>query len=392
MKSILIISFLHASKKHAGAIRTQRFARYLPVFGWRPFIITKQPLNETEGGKIDKVENTFYAPFIPLNKPFRLEVFTWIPFMVAEAKRLIRKHQVAVVLISCPPFHQAMAGILLKKLFDVKLVIDYRDAWSLNPYYQSLDWLHQCILAGDKIMEKFLLRQTDLLIVTHQTMKDRYLERFDFLRNRIEVVYNGYDPEGIGIDQDGLFPQFTILHLGDFYVKQKTRAPGLFLQALQKFICQENIAPGRLRVLFVGERYEEVEKTISSLGLSPYVSCLDRVPHDVAMKYLNKSHVLLLIETGDVMTTKVFEYLATGKPILALIKEGEIRKLIEKFSKHSYILTNPDLDRFMTAIEDCYKNYSRNRYEPDESFIALYNRKNQTKELAVCLNRLEQAH
>lgn len=392
MKSILIISFLHTSKKHVGSIRTQRFARYLPMFGWRPFVITKEPSNESRGGRMDKVENTFYAPSIPLNKPFRLEVLTWIPFMVAKAERLIRKYQVKVVLISCPPFHQAMAGILLKRLFDIKVVVDYRDAWSLNPYYQSLDWFHQCILAGDKIVEQFLLRNTDLLIVTHQTMKDRYLDKFDFLKNRIEVVYNGFDPESIGPDQNDLFPEFTILHLGDFYVKQKTRDPGLFLQALRKFISQENIVPGRLRVLFMGEKYEEVEKTISSLDLSSYVSCLDRVPHDIAMKYLNKSHVLLLLETGDVMTTKVFEYLATGKPILASIKEGEVKDLIEKFSRHSYILTNPDLHGLMAAIENCYKNYSRDRYEPDESFIAFYNRKSQTKELAVCLNRLVQAH
>jgi glycosyltransferase involved in cell wall biosynthesis len=310
--------------------------------------------------------------------------------MVAKAISLIQKHQTDVVLISCPPFHQAIPGILLKKLFGIKLVVDYRDGWSLNPYYQKLDWLHRCILTADKVMEKCLLLNTDLLTVTHQTMRDKYLSKFSFLKHRIKIVYNGFDPENIGSGGDDLFPEFTILHLGDFYVKQKTRDPGLFLQALQRFISQRKIAPGKLHVLFVGERYEEVEKTISGLGLSAYVSCVDRVPHDVAMKYLNKSHMLLLIESGDVMTTKVFEYLATGKPILALIKGGEIKDLIEKFSKRSFVITTSDLHRLMMVIEDGYKNYLRNRYEPDESFRASYSRKSQTKQLAICLDRLVQ--
>jgi glycosyltransferase involved in cell wall biosynthesis len=374
--------------KQAGAIRTQRFARFLPQFGWKPYIITKPFLNEDRVTEVSIGDNTFYAPSVSLNKPFRLEVFIWIPFMVVKAIRLIQKRRADVVLISCPPFHPALAGILLKKWFNMKLVVDYRDAWSLNPYYKEVDLFHRFILKGDKVLEKFLLHHTDLLIVSHQTMKENYLRQFSFLKDRVDVVYNGFDPENIGIEGEPLFSEFTILHLGDFYINQKTRDPSLFLIALQKFISQEKIPQERLRVLFIGERYREVEKTISGLGLSSYVLCQDRVPHDLAMKYLDKSHMLLLIETRDVMTTKIFEYLATGKPILALIKEGEIKTMIEKFSKHSHILINQDIHQISWAIGDCYKNFLLNYYKCNEVFATIYNRKNQAKQLSVFLNKV----
>jgi len=374
--------------KQVGAIRTQRFSRFLPQFGWGPYVITKPFLNGKRVREVSIRDTTFCAPSIPLNKPFRLEVFTWMPFMLMKAVSVLQKKSTDVVLISCPPFHQALVGILLKRWFNIKLVVDYRDAWGLNPYYERLDWFHKLILRGDKIMEKLLLRATDLLIVTHQMMKENYLRQFSFLKDKIKVIYNGFDPEDIGGKEETLFPKFTILHLGNFYARQKTRDPILFLSSLQQFICQEKISPETLEVLFIGERYEEVENTLRTLRLSSYVSCLERVPHDMAMKYLNRSHLLLLIETRDVMTTKVFEYLATGKPILALIKEGEIKDLIEKYSNNSYILTDPDINQIIKAIRDSYQNYGSHHVEPNESFLSNFNRQNQTKQLALCLNKL----
>lgn len=387
MRNILIISFLHSSPKHVGALRTQRFAHYLPQFGWKPFIITRPSFHQISEEDVCRSVNTFYAPSVPLNKPFRLEIFTWIPFMLAKALKILRRHRINVVLISCPPFHQALVGILLKKMLGIRLVIDYRDAWSLNPYYQGLDRFHNFILQGDRIMEERLLRNVDLLIVSHRGMKESYSRKFNYLKDRIEVIYNGFDPERINSGEP-LFPEFTILHLGDFCANQKARDPGLFLSALQRMISEEKISANQFRVLFIGERYLEVEKAISNKGLSAYVSCLDRVPHPIAMKYLNRSHMLLLIETRDVMTTKVFEYLATGKPILALITNKELKALIERYSCNSYVITASDVQTIKVSVRDCYGNYRRNMASLLEEFRQIFSRKNQAAVLAEKLEKL----
>jgi glycosyltransferase involved in cell wall biosynthesis len=236
-------------------------------------------------------------------------------------------------------------------------------------------------------MEERLLRNVDLLIVSHQGMQESYLRKFNFLKDRTEVIYNGFDPERIN-PGESLFPEFTILHLGDFYANQKARDPDLFLSALQRVISEEKISASQFRVLFLGERYLEVEKAISNKGLSAYVWCLGRVSHPIAMEYLNKSHMLLLIETMDVMTTKVFEYLATGKPILALVKNNELKALIERHSCNSYVITASDVQAIEVSIRDCYKSYRRNMASLLEEFRQTFSRKNQTAVLAEKLEKL----
>ena len=390
MKNLLIISFFHSSQQDVGAIRTQRFAHYLPTFGWKPYILTKLPPTRNIGQAFMESDAMFYVPTLPLNKPFHLESLIWVPLMLKKAVEIMKRVPMEVVLISCPPFHQAMVGVLLKKWFGTKLVVDYRDAWGLNPYRQHLDTLRRFALRGDNLMEHYLLRNTHLLIVSHQEMKDRYLRQYHFLRDKIEVIYNGFDPEKIEPGRGALFPEFTILHLGDFYAKQKTRDPSTFLSALQKFISERGIPSDRLRVLFIGERYREVEEMIAKRGLSTHVTYLDRVPHDVAMEYLNKAHVFLLIETSDVMTTKVYEYLATGKPILCVVRQGgELESLIRKYSPEAYILAN-DVDRIKEAIESCFDAYQAGHYAPfvNDQFSIRFSRKEQTRRLADLLDRI----
>ncbi len=390
MKNLLIINFFHSSKYDVGAFRTQRFAYYLPMFGWRPYILTKLPIPEKNDQPLRKPEYTYYALSIPLNKPLHLESLIWIPFMLRKAVEIIRRVPMDVVLISCPPFHQAMVGVLLKKWFGIKLVIDYRDAWGLNPYRQHLNMFRRFFLQGDKFMEHYLLRNSHLLVVSHQEMKDRYLRQFDFLRDRIEVIYNGFDPEKIESGQEALFPEFTILHLGDFYAKRKTRDPSLFLSALQRIILEKRIPSDRLRVLFIGERYSEVEKMIANQGLFTHITYLDRVPHNVAMDYLNRSHVLLLIEALDVMTTKVYEYLATGKPMLCLIRQGgELEGFIRRFSTNAYILSN-NVEQVKERINACFEAYQAGRYRTmvSNQFLNEFSRMAQTRHLAELLDQM----
>jgi glycosyltransferase involved in cell wall biosynthesis len=219
-------------------------------------------------------------------------------------------------------------------------------------------------------------------------MQESYLRKFNFLKGRIEVIYNGFDPERIGSGNNSLFTEFTILHLGNFYAKHKTRNPDLFLTALREMISEQEILPGQLRVFFIGERYPEIERAIVGKGLSAFVSYIDRVPHDIAMEYLNKSHMLLLIETMDVMTTKVFEYLATGKPILALIGNKELKSLIERYSCNSYVILEPSLQTIKRDVSHCYRNYSANKPELLDDFRQGFSREVQTAILAGKLEKI----
>jgi len=84
------------------------------------------------------------------------------------------------------------------------------------------------------------------------------------------------------------------------------------------------------------------------------------------------------------MTSKIFEYLATGKPILALIKAGELMNLIQNFSSCSYIVAEPDLQETIRGIRECFR-YCLSRIdlkERDKKFLRDFNRRELTRQLA----------
>lgn len=383
-EKIIFVSYYFSSQYETGGIRAQNFVKYLPQYGFEPIVITKRRTNPYEfRGRVSSIKT------IRANWPFHLEAFTWLPGLFITCMRVIKNEKIKILFFSCGPFSAALVGMLLKKCFNVKLFLDYRDYWTISPYLFRIPRFNRLLNLIQKPLEKFLLKSTDKLITVQKSMEEKYEKTFPFLRGRIETIFNGFDAEDFSGTGDQLFKKFTLLHLGNIHVDLNPSYPMLFLQSLKKMKDEERINESFFQVLLIGEKFEFFNREIQALGLSGIVKHMGRIPHKEAIDYLKKSHLLLLIvETEGIITSKIFEYIAVGKPILALIKEGEIRNLIKKYSQNSYLLFTPDNDEIIMAIEDCYKSYSMHRWEPNKSFAALYNRENQTKQLAGCFNQL----
>jgi glycosyltransferase involved in cell wall biosynthesis len=220
-------------------------------------------------------------------------------------------------------------------------------------------------------------------------MEEKYENVFPFLKGKVNTIFNGFDASDFSGSDHGLFEKFTILHLGNIHMDLNPSYPLMFLQSLKKMKDEGMVQESFFQVLLIGEPFESLNREVQTLGLSEMVRNIGRLPHEEAIVFLKKSHLLLLIvETEGIMTSKVFEYMATGKPVLALTKEGEVKNLIETYSKHPYAFANPDVGQVIAAIKDCQENYSSRKHEADESFKTIYNRENQTKQLAICLNKL----
>lgn len=269
------------------------------------------------------------------------------------------------------------------------MVLDYRDYWTISPYLRKIPRFNRFLNLLQKPLEKMLLRSADRLITIQETMEEKYENIFPFLKGKVNTIFNGFDASDFSGDGHGLFEKFTLLHLGNIHLDLNPSYPLMFLQCLKKMKDEGTIHESSFQVLLVGEPFEFLDRKVQEMGLSEIVRSLGRLPHEEAIVFLKKSHLLLLIvETEGIMTSKVFEYLATGKPVLAMIKEGEIKKFIETYSANSYPFTNPDVEQLIKAVKDCRDNYSLRNHAADESFKTIYNRENQTKQLANCLNGL----
>ncbi|NIM58370.1 MAG: glycosyltransferase [Candidatus Aminicenantes bacterium] len=388
-KKVAVISYFFSSPDKTGGIRSQKFVKYLPQFGIEPIVITKRRTNPYSfGGRMTPLR-TF-----PVNRPFHLETLTWLPGLVLACLRLIKKEKVHSLLISCGPFSSALVGALLKKLFHVKLILDFRDYWTISPYISKVKLFNRLLNELQKPIEKWILRSADKLIVIQKTMEEQYLERFPFLDGKIKTIFNGFDGEDIPDADCELFQKFTLLYLGnlrrpvDFHLYY----PMLFLKSLRKMIDGKLIRESNFQVLIVGEKIRGFEEEVHNLGLSGIVKTLGRVPHEEAINYLRKSHFLLLIvQTQGIMTSKIFEYLATGKPILALIQTGELMDFIQAFSSNSFIVTEPSSQEITRAIRKCFRCYSSKAEQKErrKEFIESFNRKELTRQLAEILHAMQ---
>ena len=252
----------------------------------------------------------------------------WVPFALRKATAIIEKHEIDTVLVTVPPFSALVVGSKLKRRFPhIQLVSDFRDEW-LSFYLKDFDFqTGNHTYRKAQAIERDAVEQSDVVLAVTDTslneIRKRYPEQPD---EKFVCVHNGYDPD--------VFKDFTprehggsrviVTHVGTAY---KTASPRYYLDALDKL-------PGELRcrfeTRFVG-RISESERAILENRKSE-VKMLGFMPQDEALRHIEETDYLLLTMTNEIsLPGKLFEYLATAKPILALSPAGsEVDRLIRE--------------------------------------------------------------
>jgi glycosyltransferase involved in cell wall biosynthesis len=385
-KKIILISYFFSSKYETGGIRVQKFAKYLPCFGMEPIVITR------------KIKDPFLFEgrcislrTLPIHWPFHLESFTWMPGLLWACLNLIKNEKVKVLVFSCGPFPMVVVGVILKKLFNVKLILDYRDYWTLSPQIPKMSGFRRFVNQLLKPLEAWVLKFTDRLILARRKMESDYICHLPFLDGKTETIFNGFDEDDIPkIADEGskYFSKFTVLYLGNLHLDLNLNYPVLFLEGLQRMKVKNLLDESNFQFLIVGENSKALSGKVMELGLSGIVKTLGKLPHSEGLHYLSRSHLLLLLnETEAIFPSKSFEYLATGKPILALTKPGELMDLIREFSPHSKIITSYQTEEIVKGIERSLQGkvcYSEGR-ELTERFRREFNRKELTRRLVKVL-------
>jgi len=180
---------------------------------------------------------------------------------------------------------------------------------------------------------------------------DLYANAFPQWVGKFHYIPNGYDPADFEGVEPKRFEKFTIVHSGTFLPGYRTAHT--FLHALRGLLDREPALAERLQVFFVGKLGEE-RHLVHSLLLSGVVHQTGYVPHRESIAYLKGADLLLLVggkhqweETG-----KVYEYMASGKPILALAHpEGGVADVLH-VHPCARIVDRLSVDRTREALQD----------------------------------------
>jgi glycosyltransferase involved in cell wall biosynthesis len=252
----------------------------------------------------------------------------WVPFALRRARRLIREHGIDTVMITVPPYSSLMVGLRLKHEFpNLKFIADFRDEW-LEYYLNATDFYRgDYIRARATALEREVATYASLVTAvtpsTHETMKQRYA---DLPQDKFALIYNGYDPEpftGFHARPHGT-GKVVISYAGTLH---GTSSPKPYFDALDNL--PDNLrdqVETRLMGRITGDEAQHLEGRKSAIRKYGFL------PQAEVFRHLEETDFLMMIQLhAPSLGGKFFEYMATGKPILAISPDhGETARVIRE--------------------------------------------------------------
>jgi glycosyltransferase involved in cell wall biosynthesis len=361
-KKVLIITYYWPPSGGSGVQRWLKFAKYLPQFGWKPFIFTPEnpafairdeSLLRNVPVEAEVIRFPIWEPYEAFFKISRLfggsasakptvvpsrerslfqSITTWIRgnLFVPDPRRFwvrpsvnfltkfLKENDIRTIVTTGPPHSLHLIGLQLKmKNPELRWLADFRDPWSEWGLLDSLK-VGSVARRYHKKLESRVLATADEII----TITPFYVKRFEALGNRsVNLLTNGFDEadfEGLRYQKS---TEFLIRHVG--IVNEKCD-PRPFMEAVAQLCTEESEFSRNVKVEFIGEVHPSFLEFVSASEILRNITFFaGNIPHWELISLYGSSSLLLMILTGykdaeGFLPGKLFEYLATGLPILAI--------------------------------------------------------------------------
>lgn len=426
-KKVLIITYYWPPAGGPGVQRWLKFVKYLPEFNIEPIVYCpSNPSYPLLDDSLLKEASNYSARVIkqPINEPYKLaKLFSkqtktiskgiiseekkqglaeklmlfvrgnffipdarknWIQPSVSYLSQFIVKENIDTIITTGPPHSMHLIGLQLKKELNVKWIADFRDPWTTIGYHKQLRLLKKAE-NKHKFLEKTVLNTADKLIVTSWETKKEFQQ---ITKQSITVITNGYDEEEV--DNVTLDSQFSIAHIGSLLSE---RNPEILWTVLSDLVKENSEFAKKLQLNFVGFISENVLESITNNKLSNYINNIGYISHKAAIEYQKKSQILLLVEidsqdTKAIIPGKLFEYMVSKRPILAIGPEGsDVARILKETNTGNYF-NYKDYNVLKTQLLKHFMAYQSNSLKVISSDLENYNRKSLTKALTALINTL----
>ncbi|MCK9472255.1 hypothetical protein [Sulfurimonas sp.] len=399
-KKILIISIFYPPIQSIASNRIASFTKYLNKDKFNIDVVTllennSKEFEKNENIQIHRLEDKSYIRAFKFekrtnkivhitklicNKILRTifdEYDGWKNKAVSKVFELMKSKKYDLVLSTYAPSVTHNVALELKKRYpDIKWIADMRDEMSLNPFLPQKE---QAKLVN---LEKEIFKYCDALTSVSKPIVDDFKKLSNSDTIKFVEIRNGYDFEIKNLKSNNKI--FTISYIGSFY---GVRNPRNFLLALSKLVEKGLITT--IKINFVGV----VKPFYIQDNLKEFINIYDKILHTEAISYMNNSDCLLLIHPTTsrkgVYTGKLFEYLATLKPIIALVDKSDVAaKLIEK-ANAGYISDNDDIQQIEKIILKAYNNWKQGlACDFNLDVIKQHHRSKQAKRLELLIEEL----
>lgn len=246
------------------------------------------------------------------------------PWLAKDAQDSLRLAD--VVIASSPPWPMLLAALIVKRRFGVPCILDYRDHFSEcheMPGGPTAKWF-------EKWIDRGLLSGADHVVTISEPMTSYYRT----MTNRITTILNGFDHDILEAARKtaevSTTSDIVIRYMG---IVSPGRISHSFFQALEIFKDEQPVRFGRIRVEFFGnaalveqvlrERYATIGSAFHFFQAVPYLTSLQRIVESDYLLFCETSSKATISAQG-ILTTKLFEYIGSGRPVLADISSDTL--------------------------------------------------------------------
>jgi glycosyltransferase involved in cell wall biosynthesis len=452
-RTLLFLAYFFPPRGGAGVQRSIKFAKYLPQFGWKPLVIAHGGMADNASGVMDPSllkdlpddhivrytalmqgeKDSYYRAQKKWRQPmFATDPMAWWAAPAARmGMELAGEHHPSAIFVTMSPFTAAGAGIELKKKTGLPLILDLRDPWALDEtriyttrWHARRDWkqMLEALAAADLIM---MNTPEAAAAVRDEFGEGRAVDSVGpRIAGRVISITNGFDAEDFGRNA----PQFAapdalrIVHTGMFHselaevwdkvftgdgllnrlkyprrpINLWTRTPRYLLAAMEQIVKSGAVPKEKLELVLVGEISHRDQAMIDASPMASNVKVLGYRSHAESVNWVESADVLFLplhtpTDGGPALVVpgKTYEYLGSGRPILAMGPPGDMRNFVEQTGS-GIAVAGDDVAGAAAALVNLYeaKKSGRKMFKQDREVIAQFERKALTARLAEELNQL----
>lgn len=400
-------------------LRTLKYTRYLADYGWRVTVIAPEEAayDITDAKLSEQIPPTVrvvQTRFLNVKKhlairgiyPALLAVpdtwVGWLPWAVAAGRRVFSEDPYDLIYSTSP--HATAHVIALRLVAHTKKpwVTDFRDPWFEDipepgaPKGRLYRWANQTL-------ERKVVHNCSRAVASTTQLRDllqaRYMQE---PKSKILAILNGYDEAdfaSLPVAEKTRGDKLVIVHAGS--INADFRNPRPLFAALRAEADSGAIDLAKISVRFVGPGgfadSEDMKSAVARLGLRDTVEFLPRVSYDKALLELMRADLLLLLQaspdTASLVPAKLYEYLRTFRPVLALVWPGATADVLG-ITGGGWAVAPEDTQAMQAVVRNIYGDWQNGKLDAvhaDAEALRQFDRRNLTRKLAAVFDELAPA-
>jgi len=318
---------------------------------------------------------------------------TWVPFALRRAVEVVEGESPAALYSTYPPASAHLLGLLLKRRTGLPWVADFRDAWTSDPLDPGLPPWRQAL---ERRLEQAVVEAADTVVTATELSADYLRQRYPRTASRVRVITNGFDPEefpGVQAAPPAAGP-LRLVHTGSFSYSHPQRSPQPLFDALESLLAEDRAWAGRLRLVLAGSLSPAERRAGAALEAVGMVECLGTLERRQALELQQRAHLLLLLDharpwPASNVPGKLYEYLAAGRPVLALCGPGMVAELVRRLGA-GWCAPPDDVEAIRRALVEAWEGFTQGCLPGGvaQAELARFHRRALTGQLAECFDAL----